>query len=73
MKVKGSKQLRYSSSALGAMLNLKTNGDKDRRIFLRADKSASYGDLMNVMNLLRDGGYLKIGLIGLEVGGGAMK
>ena len=43
-----------------------TNGKKDERIFLRADKAVSYGDLMEVMNLLRNAGYLKIALVGLD-------
>jgi biopolymer transport protein ExbD len=43
-----------------------TGGDREQRIFLRADKAVSYGDLMAVMNLLRDAGYLKIALVGLE-------
>ncbi len=43
-----------------------TNGNKDERIFIRADKTVSYGDLMEVMNLMRDSGYLKIALVGLE-------
>ena len=43
-----------------------TSGDKEARIFLRADRSVAYGDLMNVMNLLRIAGYLKIALVGLE-------
>ena len=36
------------------------------RIYLRADKAVSYGDLMEVMNLLRNAGYLKIALVGLD-------
>jgi biopolymer transport protein ExbD len=43
-----------------------TKGQKDERIFLRADKAVSYGDLMEVMNLLRNAGYLKIALVGLD-------
>ena len=43
-----------------------TEADKETRIFLRADKSVAYGDLMEVMNQLRKAGYLKIGLVGLE-------
>jgi len=43
-----------------------TKGNKDERIFLRADKAVSYGDLMAVMNLLRNAGYLKIALVGLD-------
>jgi biopolymer transport protein ExbD len=45
-----------------------TEGDKDKRIFVRADKSVNYGDVMDLMNLLRNGGYLKIGLVGLDAG-----
>ena len=47
-------------------LDAATNNRKDERIFLRADKAASYGDLMDIMNVLRDAGYLKIALVGLE-------
>ncbi|MCG6206727.1 TonB system transport protein ExbD [Rhodopseudomonas sp. HC1] len=42
------------------------NEGKQTRIFVRADKSVDYGSLMEVMNLLRDAGYLKIALVGLE-------
>ncbi len=52
--------------ALPSALDAATKGNKDERIFLRADKSVSYGDLMTVMNLLRDAGYLKIALVGLD-------
>lgn len=52
--------------AFAATLNAKTKGDKQTRIFLRADKAVAYGDLMEAMNLLRGAGYLKIALVGLE-------
>ena len=52
--------------ALGAALDTATGGDRDARIFLRADKTVPYGNLMEVMNLLRGAGYLKIALVGLE-------
>ena len=51
---------------LTATLDSATSGKKDERIFLRADKTVSYGDLMEVMNLLRNAGYLKIALVGLD-------
>lgn len=51
---------------LGADLDRLTEGNKDARIFLRADKAVDYGAFMEVMNLLRDAGYLKIALVGLE-------
>src|ERR1700738_51432 len=40
--------------------------DKGAPIFLRADKAVPYGELMEVMNALRDTGFLKIALVGLE-------
>ena len=53
--------------ALAAALDRAANSDKERRIFLRADKSVAYGDLMGLMNDLRTAGYLKIGLVGIEL------
>ena len=51
---------------LAASIDLAAKGDKQTRIFLRADKAVGYGQFMEVMNLLRDAGYLKIALVGLE-------
>ncbi|MBS7539481.1 TonB system transport protein ExbD [Ancylobacter lacus] len=56
---------------LAAALAAATAGNRDTRIFLRADKAVPYGDLMEVMNLLRGAGYLKIALVGLEAVPGA--
>ena len=52
--------------ALQAALDARTGAKRDERIFLRADETVAYGDLMEVMNLLRSAGYLKIALVGLE-------
>jgi len=52
--------------ALGTALTAATKGRKDERIYLRADKAVSYGDLMEVMNTLRNAGYLKVALVGLD-------
>ena len=41
-------------------------GNKDRRIFLRADRAVSYGNMMDVLEILRAGGYLKVALVALE-------
>jgi biopolymer transport protein ExbD len=56
---------------LTGRLDSVTGGNKDTRIFLRADKVVGYGQFMEVMNLLRDAGYLKIALVGLETLPGA--
>jgi len=39
---------------------------KDRRIFLRADRAVPYGELIDVLERLRAGGYLKVALVALE-------
>ena len=51
---------------LGSALDAATAADRDKRIFLRADRSVPYGELTRVMNLLRAAGYLKVALVGLE-------
>jgi biopolymer transport protein ExbD len=55
-----------SREALAISLSAVTMGDRDTRIFLRADKDVPYGALMEVMNLMRRAGYLKVALVGLE-------
>ncbi len=49
----------------GALDSL-TSSNKETRVFLRADKAVDYGSLMEVMNLLRSAGYLKVALVGIE-------
>jgi biopolymer transport protein ExbD len=39
---------------------------KDRRIFLRADRAVPYGELMDVLERLRVGGYVKVALVANE-------
>src|SRR5258708_6993261 len=55
-----------SRDGLGGTLDAAAKSDKDTRIFLRADKAVPYGEVMEVMNLLRAAGYLKVALVGLE-------
>jgi len=54
-----------SRESLSAALDRASDDDRERRIFVRADKRVSYDDLMRLMNELRIAGYLKIGLVGL--------
>lgn len=56
---------------LGAAIDSLTESDREARIFLRGDRAVDYGDVMDVMNLLREAGYLKIALVGLEKTQGA--
>ena len=55
-------------ASLAAALDAATGADRDQRVYVRADKVVSYGDVMETMNLLRGAGYLKIGLVGMEAG-----
>lgn len=42
------------------------HASNDRPIFLRADRAVPYGELMDILELLRAGGYAKIKLVALE-------
>ncbi|MCX2566415.1 TonB system transport protein ExbD [Acetobacter suratthaniensis] len=55
-----------SPDALSGALETATKGNKDERIFLRADRSVDYGTLMGVMDKLRAVGYLKVALVNLQ-------
>ncbi|MDC7787099.1 biopolymer transport protein ExbD [Rhodoplanes tepidamans] len=59
-----------ASGGLAAALDGATGGDREQRVFVRADKAVAYGDLMEVMNALRAAGYLKVALVGLELAPG---
>src|SRR5665213_2030753 len=52
--------------ALVRSLDAMADGGKDRFIFLRADRVVPYGELMNVLEILRAGGYSTIKLVALE-------
>jgi biopolymer transport protein ExbD len=55
-----------AAQALQPALDRRSGGDRDRRIFLRADRSVAYADLMRTMDALRAAGYLKIALVAVE-------
>lgn len=57
-----------SAGELKEALTQLTRRDFERRIFLQADKAVPYGDVMAAMNNLRDAGYLKVALVGLDGG-----
>ena len=64
---------RIARAALKPALDAATHGDKTQRIFVRGDKTVPYGSIMDMMNLLRDAGYLKIALVGLASGQAAAR
>lgn len=51
---------------LGSALDVETQIKRDQRLFLRADKSVPYGEIIRLMNALRGAGYLRIAMVGLE-------
>jgi biopolymer transport protein ExbD len=57
---------KVAREALQPALVEATAGDREERIFLRADQTVDYAALMDLMNLLRAAGYLKVGLVGIE-------
>jgi biopolymer transport protein ExbD len=54
-------------SDLGGALDTASGGNRDERVFLRADRTVPYGEIMRVMNELRAAHYLKVALVGLEI------
>jgi len=58
-----------SREALGPAIRQVLGSRADDRIFLRADKGVPYGDLMNVMDSLREAGFQKIALVTLDQSG----
>lgn len=53
-------------AAVGTALDARTEGNRETPVFLRADRSVDYGALMGVLDALRNAGYLKVALVGLE-------
>jgi biopolymer transport protein ExbD len=51
---------------IGAVLDAATGSDRGQRVLLRADQALSYGEVMELLNLLRNAGYLKVALVALE-------
>jgi biopolymer transport protein ExbD len=47
-------------------LDAMADASKDKFVFLRADRAVAYGELMDVLEVLRSGGYAKIKLVALE-------
>ena len=50
-------------ASLPAVLRSLTHDDRDNRIFIRGDEKIEYKRLMEVINLLQENGYSKVGLI----------
>ncbi|MDO5620547.1 MAG: TonB system transport protein ExbD [Paracoccus sp. (in: a-proteobacteria)] len=55
-----------SRDGLVPALETLTKGDREARIFLRADRMVPYGEMMEVLNSLRSAGWTKVALVGLD-------
>lgn len=55
-----------TAEQLVSVLDQRTQSNKETTIFFQADKTVEYEALMSVMDRLRQSGYLKIGLVGME-------
>jgi biopolymer transport protein ExbD len=55
-----------SRNDLGSALDNALGASKERRLFLRADRAVPYGEVMNVLEVLRKDGYFKVSLVALE-------
>ena len=56
---------------LGRAIEQATAGDREERVFLRADKAITYDEIMQAMNALRAAGYVHVALVGAEAAGAA--
>jgi biopolymer transport protein ExbD len=52
---------------LATALDAVTGADRTQRVLLRADQALPYGEVMALMNLLRNAGYVKVALVALEM------
>ncbi len=48
-------------------LRAKTGGDVNERIYLRADQRLAYRRVMQVMNVMQDAGFYRVGLVAEEI------
>jgi biopolymer transport protein ExbD len=58
---------RIPLAELPAKLREKTHNNTAERVFLRADQSLAYRVVMQVMNVMQDAGFLKVGLVAEEI------
>ena len=55
-----------TQESLAAALEAATSGDHEVRIFLRADRTVRYDNLMDMLNTLRTAGFVRVALVALE-------
>ena len=55
---------------LAAALQVASGGDRERAVLIRGDTTLPYGEVMTVLDALREAGFLKVALVGKEAAGG---
>jgi len=58
-----------TQATMGRAIATATAGNREQRVFLRADKAITYDTIMQAMNGLRAAGYLHVALVGAEGAG----
>ena len=58
-----------AAAGLGPAIAAATGGDREQRVFLRADKAVTYDTIMQAMDGLRGAGYVHVALVGAEGSG----
>jgi len=56
-------ETQYASRELVGKLQAVSKEKPDQRLFVRGDRAIDYGKVMEVMGLLRDSGFTKVGLL----------
>ncbi len=59
-------QTEVTLATLGQTVTRVAGEDREQRIYLRADKSVTYDEIMQAMNALRSAGYVQVALMGAE-------
>lgn len=54
---------------LGSAVDVATQLKRETRLFIRADRSVPYGEIMKLFNELRSNGYLRVAMVALDQGG----
>ena len=54
---------------LGSAVDVATQMKRETRLFIRADRTVPYGEIMKLFNELRANGYLKVSMVALDQGG----
>lgn len=49
-------------------IDMATGANRDTRLFIRADRTVPYGEVMKLFNALRAIGYLKVAMVALDQG-----